>query len=596
MKWFYLICCLLGCCLIPRRVSAQHSFHLRLVASDRDSSFFHKAFSYQQSFPDTFSRWQEVRRIFTLLSNQSYFLARADSLSHDSANLVCYITVGALVTWARLARGNVPQAVLDRAGYREKFYDGMRVDAETLRKLEEKLLVNAENNGYPFAQVGLDSLRWEGKTLFAALHYLPGNLITFDSIEVIGDARINRHYLTHYIGIGSGTVYNEETVQHIDARLRELPYLQQQKAYVVVFHEHHATLKLWLQHKQSSRFDAVLGVLPNNEVSGKLLITGEGTMNLQNTLGQGEQMSLVFNKYEALSTRLTAKLVYPYLFSLPFGADLDFELYKHDTTWLDVQQDAGVRYFFSNDHHIEGFVHAESSSLLSVDTNYVLAYHQLPANLDVRKVFYGITYSYTRLDYKYNPRKGIDLQVSASTGVRQIRRNTAFTRLKDPNDPGFDFSSLYDSLASRAQQYRLDLRVAAYWPIARHSCVLTEERTSGMLGHNLLRNELLQIGGNRILRGYDEESLPASWYNLGTIEYHYLLSVNSYVYGFGDFAYLYNPYSSLKQPSPYVGFGAGITFETKAGIFGVNYALGKAPGNPVDLRAAKIHFGYLNYF
>ena len=46
---------------------------------------------------------------------------------------------------------------------------------------------------------------------------------------------------------------------------------------------------------------------------------------------------------------------------------------------------------------------------------------------------------------------------------------------------------------------------------------------------------------------------------------------------------------------PY-SFGAGISFETKAGIFSLNYALGKQFSNPIDLRSGKIHFGIVNQF
>ena len=46
------------------------------------------------------------------------------------------------------------------------------------------------------------------------------------------------------------------------------------------------------------------------------------------------------------------------------------------------------------------------------------------------------------------------------------------------------------------------------------------------------------------------------------------------------------------------GFGLGLTLETKAGLFGLSYAIGKDsdPSRFVNLRNAKIHFGYVNYF
>ena len=53
--------------------------------------------------------------------------------------------------------------------------------------------------------------------------------------------------------------------------------------------------------------------------------------------------------------------------------------------------------------------------------------------------------------------------------------------------------------------------------------------------------------------------------------------------------------NSIWHDNPF-GYGAGITFETKAGIFSINYALGQQMGNPTDFRAAKVHFGIVNRF
>ena len=44
------------------------------------------------------------------------------------------------------------------------------------------------------------------------------------------------------------------------------------------------------------------------------------------------------------------------------------------------------------------------------------------------------------------------------------------------------------------------------------------------------------------------------------------------------------------------GFGIGVNFQTKPGIFSVSYAVGKQNGNPIDLSVAKIHFGIVNLF
>ena len=113
---------------------------------------------------------------------------------------------------------------------------------------------------------------------------------------------------------------------------------------------------------------------------------------------------------------------------------------------------------------------------------------------------------------------------------------------------------------------------------------------------NIYQNELLRFGGLRLLRGFDEEALTASLYSFMTLEYRFILDRNSYLALFSDGGYYEsNTVSGYDKDTP-IGIGAGINFETKAGIFSFNYAFGKQRDNPFDLGAAKIHFGFVNIF
>jgi hypothetical protein len=44
------------------------------------------------------------------------------------------------------------------------------------------------------------------------------------------------------------------------------------------------------------------------------------------------------------------------------------------------------------------------------------------------------------------------------------------------------------------------------------------------------------------------------------------------------------------------GFGAGMSFGTRAGMFSVIYGLGRQFGNPINIRDGKIHVGYFAVF
>ncbi|MBE9485336.1 MAG: hypothetical protein IMY74_10845, partial [Bacteroidetes bacterium] len=98
-------------------------------------------------------------------------------------------------------------------------------------------------------------------------------------------------------------------------------------------------------------------------------------------------------------------------------------------------------------------------------------------------------------------------------------------------------------------------------------------------------------GGLKTLRGFDEESITASIYSIFTLEFRYLFDVNSFFQVFFDGAYYeHNANSGYLKDTPY-GFGAGINFETKAGIFALSYALGSREGQSLQFKSAKIHFG-----
>ena len=126
-------------------------------------------------------------------------------------------------------------------------------------------------------------------------------------------------------------------------------------------------------------------------------------------------------------------------------------------------------------------------------------------------------------------------------------------------------------------------------PVLKRS-VLKLAVTSGWLftSSPISQNEQYRIGGNRLLRGFDEESLFATRYAVGTLEYRLLIGRNSYLYAFGDVGYIENKTRTTQTKDTPIGFGAGITFETNVGLFGVTLALGQQRGNPVDFRNVKI--------
>jgi hemolysin activation/secretion protein len=208
----------------------------------------------------------------------------------------------------------------------------------------------------------------------------------------------------------------------------------------------------------------------------------------------------------------------------------------------------------------------------------------------------GVDYEFNNTNYRLNPRSGNELRIITSAGTKKLKKNNEILSLKDPGDPSFDFGTLYDTIKLNTYQFRTRLTAAKYFPMGRQGTIKTGINGGFFQSGNIFRNELFQIGGYKLLRGFDEESQYLSQFAIGTIEYRYLVDVNSYFYVLADGGWGRNNSQNNNVNYTYFGTGLGLAFETKAGIFNIAWAVGKRNDLPFTLRQSKLHFGFVNYF
>ncbi len=593
------------CFLFLVKTNAQVTTYLRLLPLDTDSSFVQKNVKYATAFADSSLIFNELKNITTQLQAQSYLEASIDSTVRQDSILTAWLHVGPAYEWASIANGNVPTDFLDRSGFRPKLYNGKPLRFTEIQKMQERLLRQAENNGFPFAKVRLDSMTWvtpnlksdflnltsEVKTtqIEAKLYLDKGSLVLFDSLTVEGDAKISKNYLRQYLGIHEGEPYSRQRVLKIRQRVKELPFLQEKKNALVTFRDGSANVQLFLEKKKASRFDFLLGVLPDNSrLEQKLLITGTFNAELQNQFGLGERIYAAFERLRPQTQRLEVAFTYPYILQLPFGVDLKFNQYRRDSTYTDVIGEFGLQYLFEGGNYLKAFWNSTSSNLLVVDT-VAIKQGRFPNQLDVRNRAFGLEASWQSLDYRFNPRRGWVAVAKGSAGIRKIERNQAIIQVSE---------SFYDTLPERSFRFILDGRLERFLPIMQRSTVKLAARGGAIISEDkIYQNEQFRIGGNRLLRGFDEESVFATLYGVFTLEYRLLVGQNSYFYAFGDYGYVED--RRIGKPNQFdnlLGFGSGLTFETGAGVFGISLALGRLDGNPLDFRNPKVHFGYVSVF
>jgi hemolysin activation/secretion protein len=144
---------------------------------------------------------------------------------------------------------------------------------------------------------------------------------------------------------------------------------------------------------------------------------------------------------------------------------------------------------------------------------------------------------------------------------------------------------------------RVVLSGAHYFKLGKSSALKVAANTGFYNSPDVFRNELFQIGGYKLLRGFDEESIYATRYGVGTLEYRNLFDLNSYLFVFVDYGLTKNKYQSVNVNNQFIGAGLGLVYEAKLGLINISYAVGKRDDVKFSLKeSSKIHFGYVNYF
>jgi outer membrane protein assembly factor BamA len=606
LRCFLACCCLL---FVGSALCAQATLRLAVAPSERAAFERHIAgfrpapvgeiadFALFQ-IPDSSSTTRFCGDLLEYFRSKSHLAASIDSLRGDSATATALLCLGPEIRWASLRPASRADANwLAAAGFRPQLFDDRPLRFDALRALQRRVLEQAENNGYPFATVGLDSLRLAPDgNVSAILKIERQRFFTFKQLKINGDLRLPPSFLPNYLGIRAGSPYSRARVMRLRDDLRGLLFLESTANPSVTFAGDEATVNLFLQKKRASRFDFVIGLLPQPD--GKLLLTGTLSAAFQNALNLGEQFNAEFERLRPETQKLDVQASVPYLFGSPFGAAGRLNIFRRDSTWVDAQGDLGVQYLLARGDFLRFFWENKNSSLQKVDTLAVLNARQLPPNLDLRQNGFGLETTLNRLDYRFNPRRGWSLSLKAVAGFNNVQRNNLIEGLRDPEDPAFDFSSLYDSVAGRAARYRAELRGEVFIPFFVRSTLKVGLRGGGVFsGKSIFANEQYRLGGNKLLRGFDEESLFATRFAVLTTEFRLLIGPNSYLAAFGDAAYLENVTNRTRTFLRPLGLGAGLTFETKAGIFGISLAVGRRDvGQSLDLRATKFHLGYVSLF
>jgi outer membrane protein assembly factor BamA len=539
--------------------------------------------------------YNQLKKIIQQKREQGFLAAAFDSIKSTDQALHAWMYVGPQYSWAHLSFSQIPHALLNDMQIREHNWSNQLINPTRFAALTDKMLQYCENNGYPFATTYLDSIASDSaNALHARLILDRGKLVKMDSILIEGTVEVSRDFLLTYLDIHQGDLYNEAQLKLISKKIKELSFVQESQPWQIEFGLTKTQLKIFLKEKKSNQLNGLIGLQPNTIETGKFLLTADILIALKNALSYGESISLSYQQLQYKSPRFHTEVLWPYILGTPLGAEGSFDLFKKDSAFRRTSLEMGIRYQFNASDYLRIFYQNQSNRIITPDTNFVRNNKSLPDNLDISTSGAGVEFVAARTDYNLNPRKGWMGSLAASGFIRNIQKNDAITGINDGT--GFNYSSLYDTVNNNKYQYRVKGNVQYYLPLMKNLVLRVAYNGGYISGSRLFMNELYQIGGFKLLRGFDEQSIYVNQYHIASIDLRFLLSQNSYFYIFNDDAMIHTRFASFDKKDYPVSIGLGMTLESGSGIFNIAIATGKRSGEQFQLRSAKIHFGYVAYF
>jgi hypothetical protein len=426
-----------------------------------------------------------------------------------------------------------------------------------------KLNAIKTENGNAFARIRLSQFQKEEDAVMTArLQLESGAQRLLDSVVVKGYDKFPRSFLKYYAGIKEGRPFNRKKLNRQNEVLNGLGFVNTLKGPEVLFKENKTAVYFYLERRNNNLFDGILGFATDEE-SNKLEFNGYLNLELNNNLNFGEQLLVNYKADGNEQQNFRARARLPYLFSSPFGLELELKIFKRDSTFVTTDQSVKATYQI-NPFSLAyiGYKAAESSNLL----DEVLAGTSVE---DYKSKYFisGVQFVKTQNDALF-PVKS-EIAISSEIGNRTLK-------------------------TTNESQTRLSLVAGNIFNLNFNNSIYLQNASSVLFSETFLTNELFRFGGINSIRGFNENSIDAVLFSVLNTEYRYRFSPGFYMHSIIDLAYFENETIDIKQKL--YSFGIGLGLLTKAGLLKFNLANGNSENQNFNFSNTKIHLSLSSRF
>ncbi|MCF6308627.1 MAG: hypothetical protein L3J09_11845 [Flavobacteriaceae bacterium] len=426
----------------------------------------------------------------------------------------------------------------------------------------QKLISLKTSGGNSFARVSLENFSKTKNNIQAFIKITNGTKRTIDHIVVKGYEKFPKSFIKYYAGIKKGIVFDKQKIIDKSNALNSLGFVTNLKAPEILFKKDSTTVYLYLKKQKNNLFDGILG-FSSDENNNKLVFNGYLNLELNNNLNYGEQFLLNYKADGNDQQNFRVKIKMPYLLKSPLGVELELKIFKRDSTFTTTDQQAKISYQITpaSSSYI-GYKSYESSNLRNEDLESLEVE-------DYESKFFLAGLSYLKLQNNALFPKKYKAILETEIGSR-------------------------DSKDKKESQIRVSATLHYIFNLNYKNSIFLQSSTNILTSDSYLTNELYRFGGINSIRGFNENSIDASFYSILNTEYRFQINQGIYVHSIIDVAYFENQIILLKQKL--YSFGIGVGLETRAGILKFSIANGNAENQDFNFSNTKIHISISSRF
>ncbi|WP_139958428.1 BamA/TamA family outer membrane protein [Flavicella sediminum] len=507
-------------------------------------------------FPDSIAMHNEIEKLTTKAQNAGYFNPfKKINKENDS--------IFTLIVDQPIKTDNIHLITKNKKalpkGFRGPVKNQITLKVNELDNFLQELNNFYQNKGDLFATIRLENIKYKNDKLTAELvtdNTKPRNL---DKILIEGYEDFPKRFKQHYLKLSKKKAFNKKQIGTIEKKLNQLKFITQTKSPEVLFTNDSTLVYLYLKKNNSNIFDGLIG-FSNKENSNGVRFNGHIHIELNNLFNKGERFRFQWNNNGNNLEQLNIALTSPFIFNSPISAELELNIRKQDSSFINTKTKATLNYTIDHLNTIGIFGTKENSnSSLTIENAGINTY---------TKTTYGLAYTFTSSkETRLKPKTQVLIQLDH--GLKK-------TDIQNEN------------------QVHLFLKAIHNIGLTNRTSINIQTTFEELIGNNLLLNENYLLGGATTIRGFNEQSIQASAYNYTNIEYQIITANSSYLYTFSDIGFLKNKYANTNN-SLY-SLGLGYSYKTSSGHINMSYGFGKTNETDFNFQKGLFHIKLISFF